>query len=74
MKPDKNFIIAALLFCLMILMESCSSSTLVDVWNDPSYHESPLKNILVIAIRRNPVQRRIWEDAFVGDLSKHGVE
>jgi hypothetical protein len=74
MKPDKKFFIAAVLCCLIFLMESCSSSTLVNVWNDPSYHESPLKKMLVIAIRRNPVQRRIWEDAFVGDLSKHGVE
>ncbi len=74
MKLYMKFIMAAVLCCLMILIESCSSSTLVDVWNDPSYHESPLKKILVIAIRRNPVQRRIWEDAFAGDLSKHGVE
>ncbi len=74
MKLYMKFITAAVLFCLMILIESCSSSTLVEVWSDPSYHESPLKKILVISIRRDPVQRRIWEDAFVGDLSKHGVE
>jgi hypothetical protein len=46
---------------------------LVDEWNDPSFHESPLKKILIIAIRKNPIQRRIWEDAFVGELSKKGV-
>ena len=57
----------------MILIESCSTSVLVDEWNDPSFHESPLKKILIIAIRKNPVQRRIWEDAFVGELSKKGV-
>jgi len=57
----------------MILIESCSTSVLVDEWNDPSFHESPLKKILIIAIRKNPIQRRIWEDAFVGELSKKGV-
>ncbi|MFA6026192.1 MAG: hypothetical protein WC727_07095 [Ignavibacteriaceae bacterium] len=74
MKLYKKFIIVATLGCLVILIESCSSSKLVDVWNDPSYHESPLKKILIIAIRKDPVQRRIWEDAFVGELSKNGVQ
>ncbi|MCX6175562.1 MAG: hypothetical protein NTZ27_12485 [Ignavibacteriales bacterium] len=74
MKLYKKFMMAAVLCCLMILLESCSSSSLVDVWNDPTYHESPLKKILIIAIRKDPVQRRIWEDAFVGELSKHGVQ
>lgn len=73
MKLCKKFIISSIFCCLMILIESCSSSSLVDVWNDPTYQESPLKKILIIAIRKDPVQRRIWEDAFVGELSKHGV-
>src|SRR5664280_2936438 len=64
----------SLLFCLMIIMESCSSTVLVDEWIDPSFHESPLKKILIIAIRKNPIQRRIWEDAFVSELSKKGVK
>ncbi|MGD1008460.1 MAG: hypothetical protein ABR980_14660 [Ignavibacteriaceae bacterium] len=46
MKAYTKFILAAVLFCLMFLIESCSSSSLVDVWNDPSYHESPLKKIV----------------------------
>lgn len=73
MKLYKKFILAAVFSCLMILIESCSSSSLVDIWNDPTYHESPLKKILIIAIRKDPVQRRIWEDAFVSELSEHGV-
>jgi hypothetical protein len=73
MLVNKKFIITSLLFCLMMVLESCSTSVLVDEWNDPSFHESPLKKILIIAIRKNPVQRRIWEDAFVGELSKKGV-
>ena len=73
MKLYKKFILVSILCCLMILIESCSTSVLVDEWNDPSFHESPLKKILIIAIRKNPIQRRIWEDAFVGELSKKGV-
>jgi len=69
---NKEFIIASLLFCLMIVMESCSSSVLVDEWIDPSFHESSLKKILIIAIRKNPIQRRIWEDAFVSETFQKG--
>jgi hypothetical protein len=72
-KLYKKFISVLILCSLMILIESCSTSVLVDEWNDPSFHESPLKKILIIAIRKNPIQRRIWEDAFVGELSKKGV-
>lgn len=73
MKLYKKFIMPVVLCCLMILIESCSSFALLDAWNDPSYHKSPLKKILIIAIIKDPAQRRIWEDAFVGELSKHGV-
>jgi hypothetical protein len=73
MKSCNKFIMVAALSCIIILIESCSSSSLVDVWNDPTYHGYPLKKILIISIRKDPVQRRIWEDAFVSELSKHGV-
>ena len=74
MKLHKKLVMSAVLCFLMILIESCSTSSLVDVWKDPSYNESPLKKIFIIAIRKDPVQRRIWEDAFVEELSKHGVQ
>ena len=73
MKLYKKFSLGVVFCFLMIFIESCSKTVLVDVWNDSSYHEPPLKKILIIAIRKSPVQRRIWEDAFVGELSKHDV-
>ncbi|MFA6598189.1 MAG: hypothetical protein WCS69_10730 [Ignavibacteriaceae bacterium] len=73
MKLRKKYIVSSVLCSLMILMEGCSSFALVDVWNDPSYHKSPLQKIMVIAIIKDSIQRRIWEDAFVSELSKHGV-
>lgn len=73
MKLNKIFATTAVLFCLMMLLESCSSSVLVDKWSDPLFDKTPLKKILVIAIRKDPIQRRIWEDAFVGEFSKNGV-
>jgi hypothetical protein len=70
---NKKFVIASVLCCLIIVLESCSSSVLVDEWNDSSFNESPINNLLIIAVRKNPVQRRIWEDAFVSELSQKGV-
>jgi hypothetical protein len=72
-KLYKKIILVSVVCILIVLIESCSTSVLVDEWNDPSFHESPLNKILIIAIRKNPIQRRIWEDAFVGELSKKGV-
>jgi hypothetical protein len=50
-----------------------SSSTLVDKWYDPSLKAPPLGKMLVIAVRKDATKRRIWEDAFAGELAKHGV-
>jgi hypothetical protein len=74
MKFCEKTIVTAAFGCLMFLMESCSSSTLFDEWSDPSFHEPPLKKILVIAIRMDLSKRRIWEDAFSGELSENGVQ
>ncbi|MBN2037496.1 MAG: hypothetical protein JW768_12205 [Chitinispirillaceae bacterium] len=60
--------------CLIGQMCGCvSSSSLVDIWHDPSFQDQPLGNMLVISVRKDATKRRIWEDAFTGELAKHGV-
>jgi hypothetical protein len=49
-----------------------SSSQLVDVWRDPSYEGPGFSNVLVMAMMRDPVRRRLWEDQLAGELEKHG--
>jgi hypothetical protein len=59
---------------LMSLMFGCaSSSSLAGIWHDPSYQALPLGKMLVIAVRKDAVKRRMWEDAFTGELAKHGA-
>jgi hypothetical protein len=70
----KKIFVSLLSGFMVILMNGCSSSVLVDEWNDPSFREAPLKKIFVIAIRKSPIKRRIWEDAFVSELSQHGIK
>jgi hypothetical protein len=64
---------AAALGCLMSQMYGCASSSLVDIWRDPSFQAPPLGKILVIDVRKDATKRRIWEDAFAGELVKQGV-
>jgi hypothetical protein len=59
--------------CLIGLMCGCASSSLVDKWHDPSFQAPPLAKVLVIAVRKEPTKRRIWEDAFTNELTKRGV-
>jgi hypothetical protein len=62
-----------MLLSAMLLIPGCSTSVLVNQWSDPSYRGPALNKIMVIAVRNDPTKRRVWEDAFVGELSKHGV-
>jgi len=64
---------AAALCCVIGQLYGCASSRLVDAWRDPSFQAPPLSKMLVIAVRKNPLIRRIWEDAFTAELAKHGV-
>lgn len=62
-----------IMICLIGQMCACATSSLVDVWRDPSFHATHLGNILVIAVQRDATKRRIWEDAFSSELAKRGV-
>jgi hypothetical protein len=64
----------AALGCLIGQMCGCvSSSSLIDIWHDPSYKAPPLSKMLVVAVRKDATKRRIWEDAFSGELVKRSV-
>jgi hypothetical protein len=60
--------------CIISQMCGCvSSSNLAGVWHDPSFQAPTLGKMLVIAVRKDATKRRIWEDAFANELTKHGV-
>jgi hypothetical protein len=63
-----------LLACTLVsLLAGCAPGTLSNMWRDPYFQSGPMKKMFIIAIRKDPVRRRIWEDGFVAVLSKHGV-
>jgi hypothetical protein len=61
------------LCCLFSFLCTCTSSILVDVWNDPSFNTPPLGKMLVVAVRKDATKRRIWEDAFTAALGKYAI-
>jgi hypothetical protein len=73
MKSKRYRFIVSQLFCTIVLISGCSTSMLVNQWVDQSYQGPALTKIMVIAVRNDPTRRRVWEDAFIGELSKHGV-
>lgn len=50
-----------------------ASSQMTNQWHDASLTPGSVHNILVVAIRKDPVRRRVWEDAYVGELAARGI-
>jgi hypothetical protein len=70
-KPAHIFLLAVLLG--LGLFDGCSHSQMTNMWRDPSYNDGTMKKVFAVAVRKDPVRRRIWEDAFVEELKAHGV-
>lgn len=64
----------ALLFAAgAILADGCASTTITNVWHDPSFTGAPFKNVLVMGISDGTGARRIFEDEFAAKLKSVGV-
>lgn len=55
------------------LLAACSTTQIKSVWKDPSYFGRP-QRIMVIAVAREPITRRIVEDEFVLQLKARGTD
>lgn len=71
---DRHLIRNGLLTCILAVgLSGCATSGIVNIWRDPQYAASPMKNILVVAIKPDVAKRRLWEDAFANALRERGV-
>lgn len=57
-----------------LLCQSCAKNKLTSSWVDTSYHGPVTGPILVIGIFKDPYAHKIYEDSFVVQLRKAGVE
>ena len=68
----RGIVLAAV--CLTSLTLGCGTSAqLVDMWRDSSYAEAPLQKVLVVALTRDMLERRIMEDSFISSFADQGV-
>jgi hypothetical protein len=68
-----HMIIIATITILASIDFGCTSSNLTNTWRDPNFKNPPMTNMLIIAAKKNPVNRRIWEDEIVAELFAHSV-
>jgi hypothetical protein len=62
------------LLALMMTTAGCAAQTeMTDLWRDPAFTAGPLHNVFVVALRKDPVRRRMWEDAFTRELGARGL-
>lgn len=68
-----NVLALARLGSISVLLAACSTTQIKSVWKDPSYVGQPLK-VMVVAVAKEPITRRIIEDEFVLQLKAHGTD
>jgi hypothetical protein len=56
-----------------VVLVSCAASQLGNMWVDRTFKTDGMKNVLVIAVRTDPVRRRMWEDGFASALAAYGT-
>lgn len=61
------------LVLIAAMLSACSTTQIKSVWKDPSYLGHP-QRIMVIAVAREPIYRRIFEDEFVLQLKARGAD
>jgi len=69
----KKAAVAATLALVLSQILGCASSSLVNIWHDSAFQAPPLNKMMVIAVRKDATNRRIWEDAFSSELAKHDM-
>ena len=57
----------------IVVLAGCAASQLGNMWRDRTFKTDGLKNVLVIAVRNDPVRRRMWEDGFASAFARYGT-
>ncbi len=65
---------AALALSMMLALGSCAQTKIKGIWKDPTYRGGRVQKIMVLAVADNPNGRRIFENQFVAEFGRRGVE
>ena len=61
-----------MLLAAAVLFMGCATTEVTSTWKDPSYQGQP-KKVLVYAVLKNQMRRRVFEDEFVGHFKYRGI-
>jgi len=61
-------------FILTPPLAGCAASQLGNMWRDETFKTDGMKNVLVVAMRKDQVRRRLWEDSFASGLTAYGAK
>jgi hypothetical protein len=62
-----------LLAFIAVFLTACATTQIKSVWKDPSYFLHP-QRVMVIAVAKEPIYRRILEDEYVLQLKARGTD
>jgi hypothetical protein len=54
-------------------LSGCAADQLSNIWRDESFSAPAMKMVYVVALRKDPKRRQMWEDSFVRGLEARGV-
>ena len=72
-KFRRNFLAGLAFGVAGLLLMSCATTQVKSVWKDASYFGRPQK-VMVVAVAKEPISRRIFEDEFVLQLKARGTD
>ncbi len=65
---------AALTLSMLLALGSCAQTKIKGIWKDPTYRGGRVQKIMVLAVVDNPNGRRIFENQFVAEFGRRGVD
>jgi hypothetical protein len=57
-----------------LVITSCATTSLVQVWRDPSYRPTPVRRVFVVAVIPYAQDRLLFENAIARSLTSKGME
>jgi hypothetical protein len=59
---------------VLLLISACSSTTLVQSWQEPTFAGPAMQKVLIMGLFHDPLDRRFFEDEFADKFSASGVQ
>ncbi|HET7318283.1 MAG TPA: hypothetical protein VFK23_04005 [Nitrospirota bacterium] len=66
-------VLVTILLCVLLVSIGCASMQVKQVWIDETYQGGQPKNVLIIAVMRQPTTRRMMESEFVKHFKMKGI-